>query len=320
MFTLASDYSEKLANLSNSIVQPKFDGIRCRIGSFRDAADKTDVRLGRHVRTRTCTRSGGYVPNDYARSILDTYPEGLDGELLVRAKDTGCGEAAFSESMSAIRAKSGEPDFVFMVYDYSPGNGTDLLPYAERMAIATVLVRNLFDSYPNGCHPNLSFSSGVYCSDQESLDLEMARLVELGHEGAIVRNTSLPFQPTRSSKKYPAVLRIKAWAQVEAEIVRVVPETWHDCETNRRLRPELVGTNKDFASSFECKGLPGTNFAGQIFRAPLSVPDNVAKQYLTEELSLVGKLCTVRYLAAGCVNKPRLPVCIGVRHDFDVAA
>jgi ATP-dependent DNA ligase len=312
--TLAYDYSSKLKlNLADYCLQPKYDGVRVQILPVHTAANAVDKRLQRSVQTQTCTRSNGYIPNDYIRSLLDQLPIGLDGELM--AADSGSsGEAQFSTSMSAISAKAGQPDFKYVVYDYTDCAG---LPYAERMYTAwQVCVQHFGDMLhlPKWLHFAPVHEHIVSYQD---LDEQVAELVALGHEGAILRNTKLQHVQGRSSRKVPAVLRIKAWSDAEFTIVNVIEETYHDCERNRRLCPELIGTGKGFASSFVCA--PEHGFT-ETFRAPLAVTDEVAKRYWEQAHKLIGQRCTVKWLAQGNVSRPRLPGCKSVRYDFDLDA
>jgi hypothetical protein len=311
--TLAMDFNAKALNFANTICQPKYDGVRVQITKMHESANAVDRRLGRSVLTRTCTRSGNYVPNDYIRELLDRLPVGLDGELVAADSSSESGEASFGTTMSAVSAKSGEPAFLYMVYDYCTDENKDK-SYLERMTEAKQVCQRLFYCPPWW----LRFApTNVTVGSQADIDRHMADLVADGYEGLILRRADLPHVKGRSSRRQPAVMRIKAWADCEARIVDVIAETWHDCETNRKLRPALIGQPKDFASSFLCEGLPGTRFAGQQFRAPLSVQDSVAREYLQNKAVLIGQLAKVRYLAAGVVDKPRLPVCVGVRSGFD---
>lgn len=314
--TLAKDYDPtQNIDFVNTICQPKYDGVRVQISDWHEAANAVDRRKGRTVLTKTCTRSNGYVPNDYIRALLDQLPVGLDGELVAADSSSESGEAQFSTTMSAVSAKAGEPDFLYIVYDYSSEQSKNR-SYAHRLDLAEFLCKEAF----NRRLPNwLSFSYGVPVRSKDEIDTLVAELVEEGYEGAILRRTDLPHVQGRSTRKLPAVQRIKAWADCEARIIDVIAETWHDCETNRKLRPDLIGQPKDFASSFLCEGVPGTRFAGVQFRAPLSVTDQVAREYLQSKHSIVGQLAKVRYLAAGVVDRPRLPVCVGIRSDFDVS-
>lgn len=314
--TLAYDYDSELVVYGKVCMQCKHDGCRVQIVKPREAANAIDKRKDRTVTTSTCTRSGGYVPNDYIRCLLDRLPVGLDGELMAADSDSASGEAQFSTSMSAITAKAGEPEFKYVVYDYS-GNTPEVsaFSYADRMDLAwwdCVSYFGELQAVPEWLHFAPLY---VQPKDKAELDEEAARLVALGHEGAIVRRLDLPHVNGRSSRKVPAVLRIKAFSQAEFEIVDVIEEVYHDCTRNRKECPELIGTGKGFSSSFVCA--PAHGFT-ESFRAPLSVTDAVAKEYLANKAELIGAICTVRWLAQGNVNRPRLPVCIGLRHSFDI--
>lgn len=306
--TLAMNYNAKLVDFANSVVQPKYDGIRCQILEVHDAQTKNDVKLGRVVRTRTCTRSGLYIVNNYVRSLLDTLPIGLDGELV--AVDSEGKELPFSQTTSALASVDGQPKFQYIVYDYI-NDYNAWQTYEQRMLGLAYQLQHCDYEW-------LKMTKSWQVESEQDLNAIVESLIAEGYEGAIIRRTDMLPLPGRSTNKKPAVMRIKSWADCEAKIVRVVPDVYGDCETNRKQCPELIGKPKDIAASFECEGLPGTKFEGQTFRAPLSVPDDIAKQYLASSELLVGKICKVRYLSAGVVDKPRLPVCVGLREAFDI--
>ena len=90
------------------LATPKLDGIRCL-----------------KIAGQALTRSFKPISNTFAREWIEAnLPDGVDGELMLRG-------GTFNATTSAIGRESGEPDFVFHVFDYvSEGIG---VPYACRV-------------------------------------------------------------------------------------------------------------------------------------------------------------------------------------------
>lgn len=311
-FSLCMNLDRSKLPLDGTVIaQPKYDGFRVAIVPSRLAQDKVDARLGRSVATRTYTRAGGYVPNDFARELLDALPIGLDGELIA----TDCsatGEADFAETMSSLRRKAGRPEFAYVVYDYDNGSED---AYSVRMAKASALLAARFPArLPEWLKlvPTVATVRSL-----EDIDSAIVYCADLGYEGAIFRRTDVPPLRRRAYSKQPWLMRAKEWADAEFEIVDVIEEVWHDCATNRAERPGLIGEGKGFAASFVCA--PAHGFTEQ-FRAPLACTVADAKDYWRNRGDYIGQLAKVRWLKAGCVSRPRLPVCLGVRPEFDLPA
>ena len=90
------------------LATPKLDGIRCL-----------------KIAGQALTRSFKPISNTFARQWIEAnLPDGLDGELMLRG-------GTFNATTSATGRESGEPDFVFHVFDYV-SEGIDV-PYACRV-------------------------------------------------------------------------------------------------------------------------------------------------------------------------------------------
>ena len=77
------------------LATPKLDGIRCL-----------------KIEGRALTRSYKPISNRFVREWIEAnLPDGVDGELMLRG-------GTFNATTSAIGRESGEPDFVFHVFDY----------------------------------------------------------------------------------------------------------------------------------------------------------------------------------------------------------
>ena len=102
------------------LATPKLDGIRC-------------LKIG----GKALSRSFKPISNRFAREWIEAnLPDGVDGELMLRG-------GTFSETASAIGARDGQPDFVFVVFDFvrvSPD-----WPYEARLRC----LDRLFNSCPD---------------------------------------------------------------------------------------------------------------------------------------------------------------------------
>lgn len=298
----AVDFSGKYGSV---IAQPKLDGVWVQIvPDYVELSSKTDKRLGNSVVTRAVTRSGLYVPNAWVRAQLDKLPAGLQGELVV-ASSSASGEASFAESMSGIASRSGEPNVKFVVFNYvSDGSAEYLaLPYSLRLLDA----QRLLDE------PIAELIASTVVTSAAQLEQEFNRLVDLGYEGACVTFSAAPYYEGRCNRKNPYGIKLKNFVDAEFVIEAVIEEIYHDADRNRKQCPELIGTGKGFAASFQCK--PQPQFTDS-FRAPLACTEAVARQYWAHRDSIIGQKCVVRWLDCGTVTRPRLPVCTGVRFDF----
>ena len=77
------------------LATPKLDGIRC-------------LKIG----GKALSRSFKPISNRFAREWIEAnLPDGVDGELMLRG-------GTFSETASAIGGRDGQPDFVFVVFDF----------------------------------------------------------------------------------------------------------------------------------------------------------------------------------------------------------
>ena len=308
------DFSGKYGKV---LVQPKLDGIMVAIKGFANRANKMAAQRGEQISTKTCTRSGKAIVNEYTRDWMDLLPIGLHGELTAVDASALSNEAAFSQTMSQLTRHQGEPAAQFLVFNYFGDGSLEYLarPYSERMRDAeNAIVTDEFAGqlWSQG---RVRLVPMRVATDLKAAQAIMAEHVEQGFEGSVVTYSNAPYFTGRCNKTNPFALRFKAFEDAEFEILEVIEEVYHDVPSNRELRQELIGKGKGFASSFLC--MPACGFT-ETFRAPLSVPDDIAREYWENRDSMVGQLAKVRWLAIGCVNRPRLPVCVGLRSAFDI--
>ena len=148
------------------LATPKLDGIRC-------------LKIG----GRALTRSFKPVSNRFAREWIEAnLPDGVDGELMLRG-------GTFNATTSAIGRESGEPDFVFHVFDYV-SDGCDV-PYACRMQELARLPQ----------WDRVEKVLPVEIKNAEELAAFEERCLAEGYEGVMVRDPAGPYMCGRSTER-----------------------------------------------------------------------------------------------------------------------
>jgi DNA ligase-1 len=166
------------------LATPKLDGIRCL-----------------KIDGQALTRSFKPISNKFAREWIEAnLPDGVDGELMLRG-------GTFSQTTSAIGSRDGEPDFVFHVFDYV-SEDTDV-PYACRVRELERL-------------PEWERVAKVLPVEIKNAD-ELAKFEEKclaeGYEGVMVRDPAGPYKCGRSTEGEGWLLKIKRFADAEAEVL-----------------------------------------------------------------------------------------------------
>lgn len=177
------------------LASPKLDGIRC-------------LMIGGKALTRTFKP----IPNDFIREWLEAHvPDGFDGELMPR------GDMPFKDFSGAVRRKTGEPDFVFMAFDYID------VPNGEGLETA---FRFRYESMKDAivCHELHERVSAVVhrmIGNVDELLAYHADNLSIGYEGTMVRDPNGPYKCGRSSTKQGILLKVKNFADEEAEVIGI---------------------------------------------------------------------------------------------------
>lgn len=317
---LASDFGD-IGNVKfPCLASPKIDGIRCVI--------KDGKALSRSLKP---------IPNPLLRALLEQPElEGLDGELV-------CGNFQKTTSLVMGRSVSAEDTakIIFWVFDRHDISK----PFGERLAIAHryVAVAGL---------PYVQSVIHTVIPSAEALDQYEALTLAAGFEGVMLRDLLGPYKHGRSTAREGYLLKVKRFADAEAEIVGF-EERMHN--GNEATTNELGRTKRSSAQAgktgrgdlgafvlasdkFKCSNCAGKGvitandigFGGQAFcddcdgdgcerfTCGSGLNDAQRAEFWHNKNGMIGKLVKFKYQEHGTKDAPRSPVFIGVRAEEDL--
>jgi len=261
---------------------PKIDGIRCLITPDGPR-----------------TRSLKPIPNHYISRVIALLPLGCDGELTVGS--------TFQETTSAVMSQDGTPDFTYWLFDnyLAPGG------YSERVGY---LLTSTYPRYVKLLTPAICFSL-------DELSAYYSRALADGHEGVCFRLLDSPYKHGRSTLNEQYLCKWKQRQDAEATVLDFVPLFRNHNhgfinELGRLDRSSsqvglvadnalgaLVVSSSEWPSTFEL----GTGFSTA---QRIDIWNN-------REL-IRGQIARFSYHNYNLKDRPREPVFIGFRHQYDV--
>lgn len=274
------------------LATPKIDGIRCI-----------------KVNGQALSRSFKPIPNHHIRKMIEQYcPDGFDGEIL-------CGDG-FSDVQSMVMGREGTPDFTYLVFDYVQNDLNT--PYIERIQ----QLDGFFKQNPlvQTCAKALI---PVLVNSLDELKDVMAKHLEEGHEGTMIRSPQSPYKCGRASLKEGYLTAIKYFEDGEAEVIGF-EELQHN-ENEKTLdafghsersskKENMVAGNT--LGAFLVRKADGTEFkigTGKGLTAALR------KEIWDNKDKYLGKLVHYRSQPHGVKDKPRIPVWHGFRSPEDMS-
>lgn len=269
---------------------PKLDGFRCVI-----------------VGGKALSRSFKPIRNTFVREWLEAnVPDGCDGELMLR-------KGTFSETAGALARETGEPDFVFHVFDIVVG-GELQASYTNRVAV--------LQKWP--------FVGGrvrkvipITCGNVKQLEAFEAECLAAGYEGVMIRSLLGPYKCGRSSLREGYLLKWKRFADSEARVTGTY-EKMHN--GNEALKDAFGRTKRSTAAA----GKTGTGKLGGFEVTDLKtgvafcIGFNHCNATETPEAlwqgrgKLVGAIVKYAYQPAGGKDAPRFPTFLGFRPGWDM--
>lgn len=277
---------------------PKLDGIRAIIND--------GVVMSRNWKP---------IPNRRVQKVLGLVEaSGLDGELIVGPLTD---KKVFNTTSSAIMSRSGEPDFVFWVFDCVSCKDKN---WAARIEYAADLIRGL----PEEVQRYVKMLDHTRAdSPQMARDLEEIFL-EAGYEGMMLREEAAPYKFGRSTLKQQALLKVKRFLDAEATITgwEELMHNLNDAEvgelgqtTRSHSKEGLVGGNT--LGALTVAGLGGT-FDGVAFNIGTGFDAETRQELWNRRHELVGAIVKFKYFEVGSLDAPRFPVFLGFRDINDL--
>jgi DNA ligase 1 len=279
------------------LATPKLDGIRCLV-----------------INGKAVSRRFKPIPNNYIRqtieSTLNSYE--LDGEILVPNR-------TFNELSGDVRREEGRPiTFEYHVFDVIFSAGVDeplRVPYHQRMQELDALKH-----WP----PFVKKVIPRQFSDPVNLGRYEQECIEAGFEGIMVRSPNSPYKCGRSTENEGYLLKIKRFEDDEAEIVDVYEE-----QENQNIATKDVFGRTERSSHQDNKVGKGTLGGFELrsdswletFRVGtgFTADDRLRlwQAYQQDHNVFMGRLIKFKHQPSGAKDRPRFPVFLGFRDEWD---
>ena len=227
----------------------------------------------------------------------------FDGELLLCNEDNPDqpGLHNFNDVQSAVMNFSGEPNFIFWVFD----TWSETVDFDIRNRDLT----RRFNAQPDNCKSFIKRLPQVLCNTLEEMLTFEEWALATGYEGIMLRSLSGTYKFGRSTFKEHYLLRRKPFVTEECFIVDFVEGTTNE---NEAYKNELGHTKRSSAQD----GLIPANTLGSfivqnkkwgIFNLSCGKLTHVERKEIWNNRSqYVGKIATFKYQAIGTKDKPRI--------------
>lgn len=291
------------------LASPKLDGIRCLI-----------------IAGKALTRSFKPIPNNYIRYMLESRQwytanplECCDGEIMLAKFG-----ASFQEVSSAVMSRSGEPNFVFHVFDTFGATST---PFTDRLAAASKAV-----GITRQRSSMAKLVRHTLVRDAQHLAEVEARWLKQGYEGVMLRDPDGVYKCGRSTLKEGGLMKLKRFEHGEAVIIGFEEQM---VNTNTPKTDELGRAKRStHAAGKAGKGTlgafvvqprelwgkgPSGNFPG-VFNigGGDGLTAELRRQIWNNRASYEGKIVRYRWQAHGTKDAPRIPQFEGFRDARDL--
>lgn len=293
---LAGKYDAKLVEKQLPVIaQPKLDGIRLLI---RDGI--------------AWTRSLKPLRSTWVQSFVAHHKHQLEGLDLEIVTGDPLAPDAYRRTSSAVMSYDNNDALNSKFYVFDIWNSPD--PYLTRFADLMNMELPVF----------CEILESVSISTMEGLLRYEASLLELGHEGVILRDPDGYYKFGRSTPKEGKLIKMKQFSDAEAKIV-ATHELRHNA--NEAMINELGATARsghqenlipmDTLGAIECVGLwpDGSMYS---VRIGTGFDDETRLRLWRERDQLIGRMVKFKYFPTGAKEAPRFPVFLGFRDADDM--
>lgn len=233
-------------------------------------------------------------------------PDGLDGELLIPGE-------SFNSGGGKLRREDYDGPLVFFVFDLMhPG-----LKAQERFQ----LLAGLTSRFPS----EVKLLDQTWLSDLESMRSFENDALASGAEGICLREPGALYKHGRGTAIDQTLLKIKRFRSAEALVLKALPRMHNlNKQTQSPLGYAERSTAKDGLVETDILGrLEVIGLNGEYKNVRFSIgnfdglTDEEKRWYLGHPEDIEGHTVTYKYFPEGAKDKPRHPVFIGFRQDFD---
>lgn len=267
------------------------------------ASPKLDgIRAMRQMDGALTTRTGKKIPNTLIRDQLtDTllaYPGFFDGEITMLGYDYNDIESiVMSEHHACARG------WIYTIFDYARDENMLGTRYWNRY----LELNNLLAHYRG---ERLHVINNVMCYDSAQLKTHHTLLVANGYEGTIVRRVDAHYKMGRSTLREQIMLKYVDYVREEAVVTGV----------------ECAYENLDAGNSKKLENLVPLDRAGTLrvhnkrwgeFNIGSGWDHETGREWLANPELVLHKTITYKYKPHGTKDKPRQPIFVGFRAEFD---
>jgi DNA ligase 1 len=249
------------------------------------------------------------IPNTYLQEKFgrDKF-NGLDGELIAGAHDSEVFRRTTGIVMS--KQKDGERDVVFHVFD---SFAREFLHFPNRIALATRAAQE---------HPDIRVVGHSEVTEQSHLDYLEELALEDGYEGLMLRAANMPYKFGRSTFKEHGLLKLKRFADAEAEIIGFEEQLKNNNEKtidalgrSKRTTHKANKAGKGTLGALVVLGLNGP-YKGVEFNIGSGFDDALRLDIWEDRAGPIGAIVKYKYFPTGSKDAPRFPVFLGFREDL----
>lgn len=235
--------------------------------------------------------------------------EGLDGEFVV---GPATDPKVYLKTVSICNSKDKAiDDLTFHVFDFVDAPGDSFEARSKVVTLRCMLAKKV--KVVPVPHVQLD-------NERQLREYEEFKLTE-GYEGLILRSPAGTYKFGRSTVKEGGMLKLKRFVDGEAEILSV----YEELENTNEAKTNALGRTE---RSSEKAGLKGKGTAGGLevrdretgveFAIGTGFTAEQRKWFWTHRKAVVGRLVKYKHFDHGAKDKPRHPVYLGPREEWDL--
>lgn len=270
------------------LASPKLDGIRCLI-----------------VDGVAMSRSMKPIRNKHIQSVIGKSEyNGFDGELMVGSPTA---DDVYRITNSGVMSTEGVPDFTFHLFDLYNN------PCVASVRSDTMKKLSL------GKH--FTLVPQVLISGSEELVTYEQKCLDEGYEGIMVKDPKGFYKNGRATAKGGELLKVKRFADDEAEIIEVYELMHNDnpAEKDAFGRTERSTSKENLRPAGTAGGITARRPSdGAVFSIGTGYDAETRASLWADRNNLVGKLVKYKHFPLGAYDVPRFPVFLGIRDKDDL--